>query len=248
MMREWAPWPPCNPCELNALSARRPGICAAGIARLAGHFSSACPYVTAATACRPPDALTPAGSPQEEALAEQAMEAEVDLLSMEAAEPTDAKSSDPGRWQGSWGELLYSQDDLGSNGSAGRPSGSAPDLGSSSGSDHGATTSSRSAGSPLQGLGEAGQQAAPSSSAAAATGLSSSYLRDDEDDKRWPILREGDGGRHVHALHAALERQGFWPGEDDMRWWQFGDTTVSALQSAQVGCRCCGLRRLPAAP
>lgn len=48
------------------------------------------------------------------------------------------------------------------------------------------------------------------------------------------MLREGDGGRHVHELQVALVQKGFWPGEDDMLWWQFGDATCSAVQTFQV--------------
>ena len=173
---------------------------------------------------------------QEEALAEQAMEAEVDLRSLEAAHPQDASGRDAGSWQGSWGELSYTQDDLGSNGS-GRPSSSEPGLASSAGSDASSSSGGPTA-SPLSGCGLAGGAGPtpPSSAAApAAPGkLSARYIRDEQENKRWPVLREGDGGRHVHALHAALERSGYWPGEDDMRWWQYGDATVSALQSAQV--------------
>ena len=175
---------------------------------------------------------------QEEALAEQAIEAEVDLRSMEAAHPQDASKRDAGSWQGSWGELFYSQDDLGSNGSS-RPSSSEPGLASSAGSDASSSNGGPTA-SPLTGFGLAGGAGpAPNSSAAAPAApgrLSARYIRDEQENKKWPVLREGDGGRHVHALHAALERKGYWPGEDDMRWWQYGDATVSAMQSAQVSC------------
>lgn len=51
---------------------------------------------------------------------------------------------------------------------------------------------------------------------------------------RWPILREGDGGTHVHQLHCALGRRGYHCGEDDEVWWQFGDSTFSALVAFQV--------------
>lgn len=43
-----------------------------------------------------------------------------------------------------------------------------------------------------------------------------------------------DGGREVHALHVALSAQGYNCGDDDMRWWMFGDTTVAALKTFQV--------------
>ncbi len=56
------------------------------------------------------------------------------------------------------------------------------------------------------------------------------------------MLREGDGGRHVHELQTALVHQGFWPGEDDMLWWQFGSDTCSAVQTFQVCVRLLGLQ------
>ncbi|KAG2494501.1 hypothetical protein HYH03_007270 [Edaphochlamys debaryana] len=52
---------------------------------------------------------------------------------------------------------------------------------------------------------------------------------------RWPVLMEGDGGKEVHALQVALSNAGFHPSDDDMRWWQFGDTTNNALRYFQ-GC------------
>lgn len=51
---------------------------------------------------------------------------------------------------------------------------------------------------------------------------------------KWPMLREGDGGRAVHGLQVALDRMGFNPGKEDMQWWQFGDSTYGALQTMQV--------------
>jgi len=54
----------------------------------------------------------------------------------------------------------------------------------------------------------------------------------------WPILREGDGGRLVHALQVALENAGMSCGDDDEQWWQFGDSTYSALVTFQA---CSGL-------
>jgi len=54
----------------------------------------------------------------------------------------------------------------------------------------------------------------------------------------WPVLLEGDGGKEVHALHVLLENAGYWPGEDDTMWWQFGDSTVNALKTYQA---CTGL-------
>ncbi|GLC56122.1 hypothetical protein PLESTB_001066700 [Pleodorina starrii] len=50
---------------------------------------------------------------------------------------------------------------------------------------------------------------------------------------QWPVLMEGDGGREVHALQVALANNGFHCGEDDMRWWQFGDATLTALKYFQ---------------
>ena len=52
--------------------------------------------------------------------------------------------------------------------------------------------------------------------------------------KAWPILREGDGGKQVHALQVALESAGMSCGEDDEQWWQFGDSTHSALVTFQA--------------
>lgn len=59
-------------------------------------------------------------------------------------------------------------------------------------------------------------------------------MNEDTDYTKWTVLREGDGGRHVHELQVALMQKGFWPGEDDMLWWQFGDATCSAVQTFQV--------------
>jgi peptidoglycan hydrolase-like protein with peptidoglycan-binding domain len=50
----------------------------------------------------------------------------------------------------------------------------------------------------------------------------------------WPVVMDGDGGREVHALHVALGRAGFHCGEDDMRWWMFGDPTGNALRTFQA--------------
>ena len=60
------------------------------------------------------------------------------------------------------------------------------------------------------------------------------YVDEDKDYSKWTVLREGDGGKHVHELQTALVQQGFWPGEDDMLWWQFGSDTCSAVQTFQV--------------
>ena len=50
----------------------------------------------------------------------------------------------------------------------------------------------------------------------------------------WPVLLEGDGGKEVHALHVLLENAGYWPGEDDLQWWQYGDSTVAAIKTCQA--------------
>ena len=65
-------------------------------------------------------------------------------------------------------------------------------------------------------------------------GTWAAYVNEETDYTKWTVLREGDGGRHVHELHIALEQQGFWAGEDDMLWWQFGSDTCSAVQTFQV--------------
>ncbi|WIA44064.1 hypothetical protein OEZ86_010425 [Tetradesmus obliquus] len=50
----------------------------------------------------------------------------------------------------------------------------------------------------------------------------------------WPVLLEMDGGREVHALQVALGRQGYHCGDDEMRWWQFGSSTLDALKTFQA--------------
>lgn len=50
----------------------------------------------------------------------------------------------------------------------------------------------------------------------------------------WPVLLEGEGGQEVHALHVLLEQAGYWPGEDDVQWWQFGDSTMAAIKTFQA--------------
>ena len=55
---------------------------------------------------------------------------------------------------------------------------------------------------------------------------------------KWPILREGDGGRDVHSLQVSLGSHGFHCGDDDEQWWQFGDDTHNALITFQA---CSGL-------
>ncbi|KAL6769207.1 hypothetical protein ACKKBF_B17895 [Auxenochlorella protothecoides x Auxenochlorella symbiontica] len=54
------------------------------------------------------------------------------------------------------------------------------------------------------------------------------------DGERWPILNEGDGGREVKAMQIALDGAGFFPGTDDMRWWQFGSSSMRALATFQA--------------
>lgn len=76
-------------------------------------------------------------------------------------------------------------------------------------------------------------------------------MNKDTDYTKWTVLREGDGGRHVHELQVALVQKGFWPGEDDMMWWQFGDATCSAVQTFQVtflSSRCIALRQFCSLP
>ena len=48
------------------------------------------------------------------------------------------------------------------------------------------------------------------------------------------MLREGDGGKNVHYLQIALEKQGFISDVDDQRWWQFGPSTLDCVLSFQV--------------
>ncbi|GFR47646.1 hypothetical protein Agub_g9389 [Astrephomene gubernaculifera] len=50
---------------------------------------------------------------------------------------------------------------------------------------------------------------------------------------QWPVLMEGDGGREVHALQVALCTRGFHCGEEDMRWWQLGEDSATALRYFQ---------------
>ncbi|KAG2424695.1 hypothetical protein HXX76_014271 [Chlamydomonas incerta] len=54
-----------------------------------------------------------------------------------------------------------------------------------------------------------------------------------EPQARWKVLMEGDGGKEVHALQVALSNCGFHTDEDDMLWWQFGDSTLNALRFYQ---------------
>ncbi|KAF6259771.1 hypothetical protein COO60DRAFT_1700641 [Scenedesmus sp. NREL 46B-D3] len=71
--------------------------------------------------------------------------------------------------------------------------------------------------------------AALSSSSTSSKGSSSSSS------SSWPVLLDMDGGREVHALQVALGRQGYHCGDDEMRWWQFGSSTLDALKTFQ-GC------------
>ena len=48
------------------------------------------------------------------------------------------------------------------------------------------------------------------------------------------VLREGDGGRNVHHLQVALDRNGFNPDVEDQRWWQFGSSTLDCVYTFQV--------------
>jgi len=50
----------------------------------------------------------------------------------------------------------------------------------------------------------------------------------------WPVLRLDDSGPTVHRLQAALTKSGFDCGEDEMRWWMFGDATQVALMTFQA--------------
>jgi hypothetical protein len=53
---------------------------------------------------------------------------------------------------------------------------------------------------------------------------------------------------HTHPWRASptaqvcLQSAGYYCGEDDMRWWQFGSSTLDALKTFQVRCVvCCAL-------
>eukprot|EP00887_Chlorella_sp_A99_P007821 scaffold20.g7821.t1 len=50
----------------------------------------------------------------------------------------------------------------------------------------------------------------------------------------WPVLFEGDGGRAVHGMQVALIQEGYYPDEDEMRWWNFGSSTLAALKTFQA--------------
>ena len=51
---------------------------------------------------------------------------------------------------------------------------------------------------------------------------------------RWPVLRREDGDARVGALQALLDEAGFACGEDDVRYWFFGDATDAALRTFQA--------------
>jgi len=76
------------------------------------------------------------------------------------------------------------------------------------------------------------QNASKNSSSGAGAKASAEEL----DAEALPMLREGDGGRHVRLLQLALDKQGFCVSEDEMEFWFFGDTTVTALKTFQA-CR-----------
>lgn len=52
--------------------------------------------------------------------------------------------------------------------------------------------------------------------------------------KTWPTVLEGEGGQVVHALHVLLCEAGFYPCDDEMQWWQFGDSTMAAIRTFQA--------------
>jgi hypothetical protein len=72
--------------------------------------------------------------------------------------------------------------------------------------------------------------AAPSDSPAAAT----TPPAQNKGERPWPILAEMDGGRTVRRLQLALTEAGFHCGEDEMQWWQFGQTTLESLRTFQA--------------
>lgn len=50
-----------------------------------------------------------------------------------------------------------------------------------------------------------------------------------------PVLMTGvDDIFWVNQLHAALLREGYYPGEEEMEEWVFGDSTHSAMLTFQV--------------
>lgn len=50
----------------------------------------------------------------------------------------------------------------------------------------------------------------------------------------WPTVLEGEGGQVVHALHVLLSDAGYYPCDDELQWWQFGDSTVAAIKTFQA--------------
>ena len=52
--------------------------------------------------------------------------------------------------------------------------------------------------------------------------------------KTWPTVLEGEGGQIVHALHVLLSDAGYYPCDDELQWWQFGDSTVAAIKTFQA--------------
>ena len=59
-----------------------------------------------------------------------------------------------------------------------------------------------------------------------------------------PVPSHPIASLHPRDAQVALTNCGFYTGEDDMRWWQFGDTTLTALKFYQVcaGCNNCAIR------
>ena len=51
---------------------------------------------------------------------------------------------------------------------------------------------------------------------------------------RWPVLRREDGDVRVGALQKLLDEAGFSCGDDDVRFWFFGDATDAALRTFQA--------------
>ncbi|KAA6429578.1 MAG: hypothetical protein FRX49_00014 [Trebouxia sp. A1-2] len=135
----------------------------------------------------------------------------------------NADAKDPHPWEASWGDLLSSQE---------------TDSEFDSDSSLSNSTASGSSSSDLPNeqaaaLGDAKIRPADPSVGSPPVQWEA-YVDEDKDYSKWTVLREGDGGRHVHELQTALVHQGFWPGEDDMLWWQFGSDTCSAVQTFQA--------------
>ncbi|KAL0047709.1 hypothetical protein WJX82_010029 [Trebouxia sp. C0006] len=135
----------------------------------------------------------------------------------------NADAKDPHPWEASWGDLLSSQES---------------DSEFDSDSSLSSSSASSSSSSNLQSeqtvtLGDAENR--PTDPSAGSPQVQwAAYVDEDKDYSKWTVLREGDGGRHVHEVQTALVHQGFWPGEDDMLWWQFGSDTCSAVQTFQA--------------